>query len=379
MKPISLYLHIPFCIRKCKYCDFLSFAGTEMQREEYVEMLLSEIALEAPFYQGYEVKTIFFGGGTPSLLSGEQMGRIMERLHADFYISKEPEISMEINPGTATLENLSAYKMAGINRLSIGLQSAVDEELLTLGRIHTYSQFLSTYQSAVKAGFTNINIDLMSALPGQSRESYLRSLNAVLDLTPRPTHISAYSLIIEEGTPFYDLYTQGKLNLPEEEEERAMYEETLKVLRAAGYDRYEISNYALPGYECRHNCVYWTGGDYLGLGLGAASYVNLCRWNNENDMKAYQSRLERKKQVGEKQHLSKSEQMEEFMFLGLRMTRGVSKKEFADIFGTDMESVYGKVIDKHVKDGLLVSAERIALTKKGLDVSNYVMADFLLS
>lgn len=379
MKPLSLYLHIPFCIRKCKYCDFLSFAGTKEQRDGYVEVLCSEIALEAPFFQEYEVQTIFFGGGTPSLLTGQQVEEIMRSLFHSFHISKEAEISMEVNPGTASKENLLAYRRAGINRISIGLQSAVDEQLAMLGRIHTYSQFLSTYQDAVEAGFDNINIDLMSALPGQTRESYLYSMHTVLNLCPRPTHISAYSLIVEEGTPFYDLWEQGKLLLPSEEDERGMYEDTLKVLGEQGYARYEISNYALPGYECRHNQVYWTRGEYLGLGLGAASLVGERRWNNESDMAQYKARIEEGRQVADKALLSVEEQMEEFMFLGLRLVKGVNRTQFEQTFGVPVESVYGEVLDKHVKNGLLTVDDTIRLTEKGLDVSNYVMADFLLS
>lgn len=380
MKPLSLYLHIPFCVKKCKYCDFLSFQSREGQREEYVKLLKMEILLQAPFYRDYEVQTIFIGGGTPSLLDGQSMAGIMGSLYANFHIAKDAEISMEVNPGTSDLEHLKAYRKAGINRLSIGLQSAVDEQLQILGRIHTYEQFLSTYYSACEAGFKNLNIDLMSALPGQTWESYLYSLKKVLSLQPRPKHISAYSLIIEEGTPFYDMNKRGELKLPSEEEERSMYEGTLKVLKEHGYERYEISNYALPGYHCKHNCVYWMRGDYLGLGLGSASLVGDIRWSNESDMKLYKERIENGLQIKEKQVLSREDKMEEFMFLGLRMTQGVLKQEFERQFEVSIEKIFGEVIQKHIKNGLLQEdKERIFLTAKGLDVSNYVMADFLLS
>ncbi len=379
MKPLSLYLHIPFCVRKCNYCDFLSFEADEAQKEAYVESLLAEIDLEAPSFKEYEVQTIFFGGGTPSLLSGLALTRIMECLYANFSISKKAEISMEMNPGTATLSNLMSYRKAGINRLSIGLQSAVDEQLQLLGRIHTYDQFLSTYQAAHKAGFQNINIDLMSALPGQTWESYLASLEKVLNLNPKPTHISAYSLIIEEGTPFWEWVEQEKLKLPDEEEERRMYVGTLRTLQKYGYDRYEISNYALPGYECKHNCVYWKRGDYLGLGLGAASLVDNARWSNEADMAEYQSRVAKGLQVADRQVLTTKEQKEEFMFLGLRLTHGVCAKTFEEAFKMPIAQVYGDVLAKHEKEGLLILDERIRLTEKGLDLSNYVMADFLLT
>lgn len=378
MKPLSLYLHIPFCVRKCQYCDFLSFPGTEKQIEDYLETLLCEIIMQAPFYKDYEVQTIFFGGGTPSLLDGQMMKKIMGCLYANFHISEYAEISMEMNPGTADYANLCAYKEAGINRLSIGLQSAHDDQLKVLGRIHTYEQFISTYEAACKAGFQNINVDLMSALPGQTWESYLCSLKKVLALKPRPTHISAYSLIVEEGTPFYDMELQGELNLPTEEEERRMYEGTLEVLKEHGYQRYEISNYALDGYACRHNMVYWRRGDYLGLGLGAASLVSNIRWANERDRILYKERIKKGQLVEEKEILSIKEQMEEFMFLGLRLVQGVKKEDFLRCFGVTMEQVYGKVIKKHVQNGLLLEDESVYLTAKGLDVSNYVMADFLL-
>lgn len=380
MKELSIYIHIPFCVKKCSYCDFLSFPADDKARAFYVETLLKEIRLEAQQYGSYQVQTVFFGGGTPSLLTVEQMKSIMDCLRENFVLAPEPEISMEANPGTVTAEKLAGFYKAGINRLSIGLQSANDAEMKELGRIHTYDMFLEAYKAAVEAGFFNINVDVMSALPGQSVESYQGTLEKVLSLNPPPKHISAYSLIVEEGTPFGARMEQGLLILPTEEEEREMYELTERMLKKAGYHRYEISNYAMEGFECRHNKTYWVRQNYLGLGLGAASLLENVRMTNESDMTQYAARIEAgvKKAAKEKEALTMQEQMEETMFLGLRLMEGVSKEEFIKNFGCPMESVYGEVIEKHVKNGLLENGQRVKLTAKGIDVSNFVMADFLL-
>ena len=277
-KPLGIYVHIPFCIRKCLYCDFLSAPSDDATRESYVNALLAEIDAQAPLYKGFQVHTVFFGGGTPSLLMPEQTAAILERLYQRFSFlpEKEMEITLEANPGTLTEEKLRAWRKAGVNRLSIGLQSAHDEELKSLGRIHTWKEFLWGYEAARRAGFSNLNIDLMSALPGQSVDSWMDTLESVVKL--RPEHISAYSLIIEEGTPFYDWYgpqdaasekrqMEKRKPLPSEEEDRLMYERTGEYLAKKGYGRYEISNYSLPGFACRHNLSYWERTDYAGFGL----------------------------------------------------------------------------------------------------------------
>lgn len=378
MKNLGIYIHIPFCVKKCNYCDFLSFPADEKAREAYVKTLLQEIRMEAQAYHSYQVQTVFFGGGTPSILTVSQLTEIMNCLRENFSFAESVEISMEANPGTVTEGSLKGYYEAGINRLSIGLQSANDIEMKKLGRIHSYGMFLEAYSAAVAAGFININVDVMSALPGQDENSYRDTLEKVLALNPRPTHISAYSLILEEGTLFYEWDKQGKLDLPDEEAERAMYEMTGSILGRAGYERYEISNYALPGYECRHNKSYWTRDNYLGIGLGAASLVDNVRLSNEDDMASYMERVVRGKHKKEGVPLTKNEQMEETMFLGLRLMEGVSKKEFETTYGVSMDSVYGDVIALHAGNGLLEVGERVKLTKKGIDVSNIVMADFLL-
>jgi len=373
MGKLSVYIHIPFCKQKCRYCDFLSAPAGEQIRNQYVQALCGEIEAEGKHYRNYQVETVFLGGGTPSLLSGEQIQKMMDCLRRAYQVSPDAEISMEMNPGTVTARKLAAYKKAGINRVSLGLQSANNNELAMLGRIHTWEMFLESYRLCREAGFSNINIDLMSALPGQTRESYLYSLMQVTALEPE--HISAYSLIIEEGTPFYQQYLDSPL-LPDEETERGMYEDTKKYLAKEGYVHYEISNFAKQGKACRHNCTYWERGDYVGFGLGAASMVNNKRWSNVTDVSEYI-----KLPAGEKkrnvQSLSEAEQMEETMFLGLRMMQGVSKEKFRTCFGVEPEQVYGEVIEKHIRNGLLVMGDTIYLTEKGIDVSNYVMSDFL--
>ena len=385
MKPLSIYIHIPFCIQKCSYCDFLSAPADVRVQEEYLRSLQEEIHGSAGQYSDHEVRTIYIGGGTPSVVNQERLCGIVEGLRELFLIAPDAEISMEVNPGTVKEEALHRYQKAGINRLSIGLQSANDNELKLLGRIHDHNAFLQTYFLALQAGFTNINVDLMWGLPGQHLVDYERTLRQVLSLKPLPAHISAYGLIIEEGTPFYarygkeaeDMARTGKVasELPSEEEEREMDALTEQMLAEAGYHRYEISNYSLPGRECRHNKVYWQRGEYVGFGLGAASLLSEVRRKNVTELTDY---LESQEKTESIKKLSKEEQMEEFLFLGLRLTEGVDPEAFFHHFDMSLEEVYGTVIKKNEKDGLLRMGERLALTKKGRDVSNYVMAQFLL-
>ena len=385
---ISLYVHIPFCLRKCRYCDFLSAPQTDIDRERYVKALIREIKTQKDCPAGRPVDTVFFGGGTPSVLSADQIGRIIDALREVFLILPDAEVSLETNPGTADFEKLSAFKEAGINRLSMGVQSMHDEELHLLGRIHTAEQALEAFKTARAAGFDNINIDLMSALPGQTFDSWADSLRQAVEW--RPEHISAYSLIIEPGTPFSALYDAGELPpLPDEETDRKMYHYTREYLAQHGYGRYEISNYALKGRECRHNSGYWTGHPYLGFGIGAASYVNGARFSNIPDFETYIVEMEKAgipaeiEQVYEKirteiHSLTEQEKMEEFMFLGLRMTAGVKTSDFASRFGKSLDEVYGDVIRRHLAQGLLQrTPEGFCLTERGIDVSNYVMADYL--
>lgn len=382
-KCMELYIHIPFCIKKCAYCDFLSAPADEDTRQEYVRNLLEEIKNKGKQYGDYEITTIFIGGGTPSVLKAGQIADILEEVHRSFFVQKDAEMTIEANPGTLSFEKLSIYKTAGINRISVGLQSADNEELKELGRIHTYETFLESYDMIRKAGFGNVNIDLMSALPGQTVESYEKTLKRVLNL--KPEHISAYSLIIEEGTLFYEKYEADELlrekglhpkELPSEEEERFMYERTKELLEAHGYERYEISNYAKPGFYCKHNVGYWRRENYLGLGLGSASLIENVRFSNTRDLKEYCKGVF---SPVDKETLSKKQQMEEFMFLGLRMTKGIQREEFKKEFHLSVEAVYGAVLNQLGQEGLLhKEGGRIYLTERGLDVSNYVMAQFLL-
>ncbi len=385
-KTLSLYVHIPFCARKCNYCDFLSFNAEKELMDEYFDALEKEISKSAKEYKDRTVTTIFFGGGTPSFADEKRVCGLLQRIRDEFDVSADAEISIEVNPASAMRDKLVSYRAAGFNRLSIGCQSLSDDELKILGRLHNSSMFVETFNNARNAGFNNINVDVMSALPGQSLDSYVSTLKRVLEL--KPEHISAYSLIIEEGTPFYDM----ELDIPDEDTDRAMYHETKRILKEHGFHRYEISNYALgtgddDAYECRHNKVYWQRGNYLGLGLGAASMVDNVRWSNIRDIGTYVKELADAESSFDKirenvEKLSIQAQMEEFMFLGLRLVRGVNVRQFKETFGKDISDVYGKVIDKYLGMGLLQYAGNqenyLGLTDKGLDVSNTVMADFLL-
>lgn len=376
-KDLGLYLHIPFCIQKCGYCDFLSAPAGREEREAYVQALEKEIRSYGDFAGSYRVSTVFVGGGTPSCLEASQTERIFEAVKDTFEIERMPEISMEMNPGTVTKEKLQAYKNCGINRLSIGLQSVRDSNLRLLGRIHTYEEFLESFRLAREAGFQNINVDLISSLPGQTDESWREELKTAAELSPE--HISVYQLILEEGTPFYEKYAAHPKLLPDEETSRAIYQATEEVLRQYGFHQYEISNYAREGRECRHNLKYWERGDYLGLGLGAASMVRNIRMNNTGDMKIYLEKCgEPKTMRTDVQFLEEPRQIEEFMFLGLRKTRGISKKEFRRVFGRDIELVYEKALKKLFSSGMLLEKkDRLYLSKEGVLLSNAVLSEFL--
>lgn len=454
VKNISVYVHIPFCVRKCNYCDFLSFSAPCEVQDRYLRSLVKEIKCAGKWLEDnkekqceklnhnirderpYQVKSIFFGGGTPSSIDPSWITKILDTIRESFDVSEDAEITTEMNPGTVTPESLSIYKKSGINRISIGCQSLNDEELKELGRIHDSKTFYETFRAARQAGFDNINVDLMSALPGQSIGSYTDTLNKILEL--RPEHISAYSLIIEEGTPFYEKYkdvidrdiydieddlvkegvvldNKAELNkedlnkavvvkpLPSEAEERQMYEDTIKILKENGYHRYEVSNYARDDgdYECYHNKAYWKRADYLGFGIGAAGMVADERFTNTDDINIYcdywdgidicdnetlkssgSDELLQKyslRPLAEHDKLSTKACMEETMFLGLRMDEGVSIKEFELRFGKDIHEVYGNTLDKLSKDALvIIDNDHLKLTEKGLEISNAVLSEFLL-
>lgn len=443
MKPeirdLSLYIHIPFCKAKCIYCDFLSFGGCGHDKQkQYIDALCKEIEIYSQTAKEYLVRTIFIGGGTPSYIDADLMEQVMQTIYRVFQVAEDAEITMEGNPDSLKEEKLKIYKQAGINRLSIGLQSADDAMLRTLGRVHSYEQFIKAYQCARKIGFHNINVDVMSGLPGETEESYLHTLEKVLNLEPE--HISAYSLIVEEETPLNTMEELLK-RIPSEEEDRRMYAKTKELLQKNGYKRYEISNYAKEGFECRHNTVYWTGGEYLGVGLGASSYLTV--WLNEDKYKKirfhgvesideyigrfsncdgmqedtytniYHFYEEESDEYGDWDvfdafggmetqssydeyegnellrflrdyykdlyFMKRKDEMEEFMFLGLRLMEGISIEDFRKRFSVGIESVYGSIIDKYKKKGLLIEKDgRIFLSDMGIDVSNVIMAEFML-
>lgn len=382
-KPLELYIHIPFCLRKCAYCDFLSNVQNEETIETYVLSLVDEILAhgsERKYVSDYEVTTIFFGGGTPSILNASQIQRIFYALEKSFEIAPDAEITIEANPGTVTIEKLEAYRACGINRISFGLQSANNEELKLLGRIHTYEEFLESFRLARECGFENINVDLISAIPKQTLASWEETLKNIIALNPE--HISAYSLIVEEGTPFANMYGEGcpgEQDLPSEEEERKIYYRTKEMLKDAGYNRYEISNYAKEGMECKHNLGYWERKEYLGIGLGSASLINNVRYSNISDLSRYIKCAKHLDIIQEDiQVLSAQEQLEEFMFLGLRKMGGVSEREFKKSFGVDIDEVYGKQLKKLILEDLIERKDAwIRLTERGIDVSNYVFAEFM--
>lgn len=378
-KELELYLHIPFCVSKCKYCDFLSAPSAEEQRQIYVERLCRRIRYWSDVIHnyGYEIVSIFVGGGTPSILTEAQITQVFEAVYESFPIREDAEITLEMNPGTDVKDKLPVYRKLGINRLSMGLQSADNKELKCLGRIHTYEDFRQVYQWAREAGFTNVNVDLMSAIPGQTLESYEDTLRKVADLEPE--HISAYSLIIEEGTPFYERYGEGRHaeELPDEDTERQMYVRTREILEDYGYHRYEISNYAKDGYECRHNLGYWDRKEYLGLGAGASSLMDHIRWKEPDHIGPSTGLVLEERE--DFTRLRRKDEMEEFMFLGLRKINGVSEYDFYKSFRVSMDEIYKESIENLIKEGLLVREEdRIRLTDRGIDLSNYALSQFLL-
>lgn len=391
-KSLGIYVHIPFCVQKCLYCDFVSAPASDQTKKIYMEQLQKEMEERAKqlcpaevlflnqsdYKDGkniatsgeYIVDTVFIGGGTPSVLDAEWIKEILCKLKQNFFFADACECTIEVNPGTVDADKLKTYRKAGINRLSIGLQSCQDTELMALGRIHDYRDFLMTFRDARAAGFENINVDLMSAIPGQSVESFSATLEKVAALEPE--HISVYSLIVEEGTPFYEM----DLQLPTEEEERELYYKTESILKKHGYEQYEISNYARKGKECRHNIRYWQCREYIGFGVAAASYLNGMRWKNTCDIESY---LKKESVFDEIEKLSGEDQWAEFMFMGLRMNQGISATDFLKRFGCSVDEIYGEVIEKHIQNGLLFRKDDfILLTKQGRDVCNYVMADFLL-
>ncbi|MGO5135149.1 radical SAM family heme chaperone HemW [Clostridium butyricum] len=375
MKEMSLYIHIPFCKQKCLYCDFPSYAGKESLINEYIRALNEEILKKC---SKYKIASIFVGGGTPSYLNEINLESLLKTINLlDF--KDEFEFTIECNPGTLNEEKLALMKNYNVNRISMGLQTTNDNILKEIGRIHSFEEFKKNYNQARKAGFKNINVDLMFGLPNQNMKDWKVSLEDVMSL--EPDHISAYSLIIEEGTCFYNLYNNDKLNIPNEEEERSMYLFTKGFLKDYGYNQYEISNYAKANKECFHNKVYWKCNEYLGLGVSASSFVDEKRFKNIDDIKIYIEKINNNEDVTEEIHVNNiNDDMEEFMFMGLRMIEGINLKIFKKRFGKDVFDIYDEVIKNNIKKGLLVvDSEKLYLSEKGIELSNYVMSDFILN
>ncbi|MBO3334823.1 radical SAM family heme chaperone HemW [Clostridium perfringens] len=377
MDKISLYIHIPFCAQKCLYCDFPSFARKDHLRKAYIEALNKEIISLREKHNNLEINTIFIGGGTPSVLEADELECLLKEV-AKLNMAKDIEYSMECNPGNLTEEKLEVMKKYGVNRISMGLQAKQDNLLKGLGRIHNYKTFKENFLLAKKVGFNNINVDLMFGLPNQRLNEWEETLREIISL--EPAHISAYSLIIEEGTAFYNLYENDKLKLPTEEEERKMYHLAKKILEENGFNQYEISNYAKEGKECRHNLSYWNMDNWIGVGSAAASYIDGKRIKNISSVEEYINSINEKGEaVEEIINNSKNDNMEEFMFMGLRKINGIDENEFKKRFSMNINDVYGEILNKYIDEGLLIrESGRIFLSEKGIEISNIIMADFLL-
>lgn len=374
MKELGIYVHIPFCKRKCAYCDFISFSGKARLIEKYVEALKREINKCKIGKEDYMVKTIYFGGGTPSFIESKYIVEILEVIKEKFNISKNAEITIEINPGTVTEEKLKDYYEVGINRISFGLQSTNSQLLKLVGRIHSYSSFLEGYNLARKTGFKNINVDLMIGLPVQTLKDVQKDLSRIIELNPE--HVSVYSLIVEEGTRIEEKIKNKELYLPSEKLERKMYWEVKKKLEEAGYIHYEISNFAKAGYESKHNLSCWNQEEYLGFGLAAHSYFNNVRYSNTDDFEEYFDWPENSKIIHERQ--TDEDKQKEFMLLGLRKIEGVAISDFKNKFIENPIYLYRETLNKLVTQGLIeVDIDSIKLTNRGIDLANLVWEEFV--
>ena len=375
MKEISLYIHIPFCKQKCLYCDFPSYSGKEMLMNEYIDALNKEILHKA---EKYIINSIFIGGGTPSYLNDSNLQSLLETLNK-LNLKQNLEFTVECNPGTLSKSNLDTMRKYNVNRISMGLQSTKNSILKEIGRIHSFEEFKNNYFLAREIGFDNINVDLMFGLPNQTIEDWKESLEEIAKL--EPDHISAYSLIIEEGTHFYKLYEKEKLNLPDEDIERLMYLYTKDILSKYEYHQYEISNFAKIGKECFHNKVYWKCNEYLGLGVSSSSFIDEKRIKNIDDIEEYVDKINKDENVIQEIHVNDvNDDMEEFVFMGLRMIEGIKTNEFKKRFNKDIYEVYGDIIEKNIKRELLIyNSEKLFLSSRGMEISNYVMSDFILS
>ena len=376
---IGIYIHIPFCKKKCIYCDFLSFSENENQIERYINAIIKEIKQWVVKNKNKNITTIYIGGGTPSYINSNYIEKILKTITSEVHSIEE--ITIEVNPGTVTQEKLKKYKQLGINRLSIGLQSTENKILKNIGRIHTFEDFLDTYSTARNLGFENINTDLIIGFPGQTIEDIEKTLDKLLNLKPVPEHISVYSLIVEEETPLEEMIKNNLVQLPDEDIERKMYWYTKKRLEKNEYIHYEISNFSKNGFESKHNLNCWEQKEYIGFGLGASSYINKIRFSNIINIKKYienieNGQLEKNIIIQEKQE--KEEQMKEYMLLGLRKIKGIDILDFQNKFKQNPVKIFKKELDKLTNEELITTNENfIKLTEKGLDLANIVWEEFI--
>lgn len=375
MKELGIYVHIPFCKQKCSYCDFISYCDKNDLIEKYIKALKQEI--ENSSVNEYEISTIYIGGGTPSYIESKHISEILKTIKQKYNISKNVEITIEVNPGTATKEKLRDYVEAEINRISIGLQSCDNNLLKMIGRIHTYEDFLSTYKLAREVGFKNINVDLMIGLPNQTLDDVKKSLEEISNLNPE--HISVYSLIVEEGTPIEKKIAKGQLKLPNEELEREEYWEVKKFLESLGYKHYEISNFAKTGYESKHNLNCWEQKEYLGFGAAAHSYMKKTRYSNTENIEKYINQAMQSEQLHIVHEVQKEEeQKKEYMLLGLRKIDGVQISSFKNKFGCNPIMEFKNELNKLTQEGLIeIDLDQIKLTEKGIDLANIVWEEFI--
>ena len=378
MEELGIYIHIPFCKQKCFYCDFCSFANKNEMQGKYVETVINEIK-NITHKEKYTVTTIYLGGGTPSILNPNYIKNILQEIKSSFEILDDAEITIEINPGTVNEEKLKRYKEYGINRLSIGLQSANDKILKNIGRIHDYKQFEETFFYARKCGFRNINVDLMIGLPTQAIEDVKQTLEKIIQKNPE--HISVYSLIIEEGTIIEKLINENKLQLPDEETERIMYWTVVNKLKENGYNQYEISNFSKKTYESKHNTNCWKQKQYIGLGTSAHSYLNKKRYSNTNNIEEYIKNIQENnisKNITIHEEQTEESTMNEYMLLGLRMIQGININEFKQKFKTDPTIKYKEILEKLQKENLIqITKTSIKRTKPGIDFGNIVWEEFI--
>ena len=377
MKDLAVYIHIPFCDKKCYYCDFTSFSGLDKRIEEYIEHLLLEMDLYRESLKEYNIKTIFLGGGTPSYIDGSYIVKIIRTLFEKYNCSLVEEITIEANPGTLDREKLMQYREAGVNRISLGVQTLNDQLLKSIGRLHTAAEAIENIKLIRELGFSNINVDLMFGLPDQTVADCISTLEEIVDLGVE--HISYYSLILEEKTMMNRWFEEGKIRLPDEDVERDMYHEGVNFLKSRGYEHYEISNFCKPGYQCKHNLFYWTLKPYIGFGISSHSNIEGKRFCNYNTFKDYFDSIDRSKvPVLEVEDIDSHMEMAEYVIMGLRLIGGINKEDFKGRFGRALEDVYGKVIDSSMRAGLLVDdGTYVRFTDKGLDLSNMVYVDIL--